>query len=73
VRLASGELAVVVARGSTISAPVVACLSNARGVPLPAPVRVDTSRREHAVVAVVGEASVGKRLPLDRLMAALVA
>ncbi|MDO9092580.1 MAG: HD domain-containing phosphohydrolase [Rubrivivax sp.] len=73
VRLASGELAVVVARGAAITAPVVACLSNARGAPLSAPVRRDTSDRKYAVAGVVGEASVYPRLPLDRLMAALVA
>ena len=72
VRLASGELAVVVGRGATITAPLVACLSNARGAPLPKPVRRETTDRAHAVVAVVGEASVGQRVPLDRLMAAIV-
>jgi len=73
VRLVSGELAVVVARGAVITAPVVACLTNARGAPLTVPVRRETSDRAHAVAAVVGEASVGPRLPLDRLMAALAA
>ena len=73
VRLASGELAVVVARGVSITAPVVACLTNARGVALPAPVRLDTSDRAHAVIAVVGESSAQPRLQLDRLLAALVA
>jgi HD-GYP domain-containing protein (c-di-GMP phosphodiesterase class II) len=73
VRLVSGELAVVVARGATITAPVVACLTNARGAPLPVPLRRETTDRAHAVAGVVGEASVGKRMPLDRLMAVLVA
>ena len=73
VRLVSGELAVVVARGEAIAAPIVACLSNARGAPLPAPIRRDTSQSGSAVACVVGEAAVGRRLPLDRLMAALVA
>jgi HD-GYP domain-containing protein (c-di-GMP phosphodiesterase class II) len=71
VRLVSGELAVVVARGATITAPVVACLTNARGAPLPVPLRRETTDKAHAVAAVVGEASVGKRMPLERLMAAL--
>ncbi len=73
VRLASGELAVVVARGASIAAPVVACLTTARGVPLTLPVRCDTSQAGRAVAAVVGEGSVGRRMPLDRLMAALAA
>lgn len=73
VRLVSGELAVVVARGAVITAPIVACLSNARGAPLPVPVRRDTSVAGNAVHSVVGEGSVSGRLPLDRLMAALTA
>lgn len=72
VRLASGEVAVVVSRGPTITAPLVACLSNARGAPLPSPVRRETTDRAHAVVAVVGQSSVNHRVPLDRLMAAVV-
>jgi len=71
VRLASGELAVVVARGRSITAPVVACLTNASGATLPVPVRRDTSLRAHAVAGVVGEGSVSLKMPLDRLLAAL--
>lgn len=72
VRLAAGELAIVVGRGESITAPVVACLTNARGAPLPAPVRTTTSDHAHQVVAVVGEQSVNVRLPMDKLMQALV-
>ena len=72
VRLASGELAVVVARGATITAPVVACLTNSRGASLAVPLRRDTSERAHAVAGVVGEGQVQAKVPLDRLMAALV-
>ena len=68
VRLASGELAIVVARGPTVTTPVVACLSNARGVPLQSPVRRDTTDRCHAVMAVVGEASVSVRMPIEQLL-----
>ena len=71
VRLASGELAVVVARGPSITTPLVACLSDASGAPLPMPVRCDTTDRKRAVLAVVGEGSVKSRMPLDRLLAAL--
>jgi HD-GYP domain-containing protein (c-di-GMP phosphodiesterase class II) len=71
VRLASGELAVVVGRGATITAPVVACLSNVRGAPLQKPIRCETTDRAHAVMAVVGESAVDRRMPLDRLMAAI--
>ena len=73
VRLASGELAVVVARGEAITAPIVACLTNARGMPLVDPVRRETTDKAHAVVSVVGERGITARQPLDRLMAALSA
>jgi hypothetical protein len=73
VRLASGELAIVVGRGESITAPLVACLTNTRGAPLPAPVRSSTADRAHAVVSVVGEQSVNVRLPMHSLMQALVA
>ncbi|CAD5371695.1 conserved hypothetical protein [Rubrivivax sp. A210] len=73
VRLASGELALVVARGPTITTPIVACLSNERGMPLPRPLRVTTDPRRRAVAAVVGERSLNVRLPLDRLLAAILA
>ncbi len=69
VRLVSGELAIVVARGGSITTPVVACLSNARGAPLPAPVRRDTAQRAYAVDAVVGERSVTVRPTLEQLLA----
>ena len=72
VRLASGELAIVVQRSAVITAPVVACLTNERGMPLPTPERRETHERAHAVVSVVGEQGISVRLPLDRL-AALVA
>jgi hypothetical protein len=71
VRLASGELAVVVARGPSITAPIVACLSNAQGKPLAAPLRRETTDRAYAVTAVVGQSGVNANLPLDRLMAAI--
>ncbi len=71
VRLASGAEGIVVARGAAITTPVVACLSDARGRPLPAPLRVDTREPAHRVVAVVGRSG-GLTVPaLDRLLAAL--
>lgn len=73
VRLASGALAIVVGRGESITTPTVACLTNAHGVPLAAMVRTGTHERANAVVAVVGEQSVHPRLPMDKLMRALVA
>lgn len=69
VRLQSGELAIVVARGHSITTPIVACLSNARGAALPAPVRRDTADKAHAVQAVVGERGVTLRPTLEQLLA----
>ena len=71
VRLASGELAMVVARGATITAPVVACLTTASGISLTAPLRRETTDSAHAVVAVVGEGSVGVKVPMEALLRAL--
>jgi HD-GYP domain-containing protein (c-di-GMP phosphodiesterase class II) len=72
VRLAGGELAIVVARGATITTPVVACLTNQRGMMLATPARRETDGKAQAVVAVVGERQVAARHSLDTL-AALVA
>lgn len=72
VRLVSGELAIVVQRGSSITAPLVACLSTPRGQPLAQPERRDTSLPAHAVAAVIGEGSIRKPLPLDRLAALVI-
>lgn len=71
VRLASGELAVVVARGATITAPVVACLTTPQGTPLSAPQRRTTQDRAHEVVAVVGEGGAGPGVALEQLIGAL--
>jgi HD-GYP domain-containing protein (c-di-GMP phosphodiesterase class II) len=73
VRLASGEMGVVVARGELITAPVVACLTDESGAPLRAPRRRDTRHGAHAILAVVGESSARVRLPLERLLELLSA
>ena len=71
VRLITGETGIVVQRGPTITTPVVACLTCARGSPLARPVRVDTSLARHAILCVVGEGSVAHRPPLDTLISSL--
>ncbi len=71
VRLTNGETGVVVERGPTLTCPIVACLTNARGAPLPAPLRVDTSLKRFQILCVVGEGSVTARLPLERLLGSL--
>jgi HD-GYP domain-containing protein (c-di-GMP phosphodiesterase class II) len=71
VRLHTGELAIVVARGGSISTPVVACLTDAIGRALPRPERLDTAAKGRGVAAVVGLGRGSRPLPLERLMAAL--
>jgi hypothetical protein len=73
VRLASGELAIVVGRGESITAPIVACLSNERGAPLATPERRQTGPGANAVAGVVGESGVNVRLSMDRLLALVTA
>jgi HD-GYP domain-containing protein (c-di-GMP phosphodiesterase class II) len=69
VRLVSGELAIVTARGPSITTPIVSCLTSATGAALPSPQRVDTSQTGHAVAGVVGGSHIPVHLSLDRLAA----
>ena len=71
VRLASGELAIVVARGGAITTPVVACLSTPGGMPLAQPERRDTALAGNAIAAVVGAGATRVAFGLDRLAAVL--
>lgn len=71
VRLASGELGVVVARGPTITSPVVACLTDAHGRPLVRPQRRDTGDKAHAVAGIVGASEVPQRVTVEQIVAAL--
>lgn len=67
VRLASGELAVVLRRGRLATEPVVAGVVSAAGLPLGEPARRDTRLARHAVVAGVAPQDVRLRLNLERL------
>ncbi len=69
VRLNTGELAVVVQRGETITTPVVACLTTPRGTPLVTPERRATDGRGCAVLAAVGPQQVSPGHSLDDLAA----
>ena len=73
VRLNSGEMGIVVARGASITTPVVACLTTATGAPLAVPTRRNTDAKACAVVGVVGQGQLRLRLPLDRLAALVTA
>lgn len=69
VRLACGASGIVVGRGETVTAPVVACLTGADGAPLPQPERRDTALPHNRVVAVIGERSINVRVTAEKLMA----
>ncbi|MBL8334320.1 MAG: hypothetical protein JNM08_14515 [Rubrivivax sp.] len=71
VRLAGGELAVVVQRGPTVTTPVVACLTNARGAPLSTPERVDSSQSRYRIQCVVGEGQLPVKPDLGKLIQTL--
>jgi HD-GYP domain-containing protein (c-di-GMP phosphodiesterase class II) len=68
VELASGEIGVVISRGSMANSPVVAALTNRRGEPLIEPVRRNTELKEFAIAAVVSEASLRVRVSPERLV-----
>lgn len=72
VRLSTGELAVVVQRGETITTPIVACLTTPHGTPIARPERRVTDGRQCAVLAAVGQRQATPGHSLDDL-AALVA
>lgn len=70
VRIASGETAVVLRRGSTANSPQVACVTNKRGDALQQPIRRDTALLpEHAIAAVVPDKDVKVRMPSQQLYA----
>ena len=69
VRLASGEIGVVVKRGEQANAPVVAALVDRRGDALMEPVRRSTASPEHAITEVVDEKTVRVRVSAEKLVA----
>lgn len=67
VRLAAGEIAIVVQRGQSVNTPVVACLTNAAGQPMMRPQRRETTDKANAIVALVADADVMVRVPWETL------
>ena len=67
VRLASGEIAIVIHRGETVNTPVVACLTNLAGQPMMRPQRRETADKANAIVALVADADVMVRVPWETL------
>ncbi len=73
VKLASGETAMVIQRGTTITAPIVACLTTPSGVPLSKPVRIDTGVRPNHVAGVVAPGTGPTPPALEKILQALAA
>ncbi|MDP2004894.1 MAG: hypothetical protein Q8K45_04395 [Rubrivivax sp.] len=69
VALASGELAIVVARGERANVPQVAVLVSPRGSPLGEPVLRDTVDERYSVTSAVMPSSVRVRPPHERVLA----
>lgn len=67
VKLASGELAVVIRRGAKPKEPLVAALTNANGEPLARPVQRDTAQAARAIVTTVAEKAVTVQVSADLL------
>ena len=67
VRLASGEIAIVVRRGAAANTPQVVALTDRSGRVLPAPVTLDTGRAAHTVVGSLPEPRTRLRIPAQWL------
>jgi HD-GYP domain-containing protein (c-di-GMP phosphodiesterase class II) len=73
VALASGETGIVVKRGPTVMAPVVAAMTDRYGDPHRDPVRRDTAQPAHAIVGVLPAKALRVRTTTDKLAALVVA
>ena len=69
VKLASGEIGVVVRRGATAATPRVAVLINRSGMPTGEPLPRDTAQANWKIVSPVAHKEVRVRLPLEKLLA----
>jgi HD-GYP domain-containing protein (c-di-GMP phosphodiesterase class II) len=69
VRLASGETAIVVQRGLTVTTPIVACLTKPNGQPLMRPQRRVTGGKDSAIVSILPDGDVMVRVPWESLYA----
>lgn len=67
VRLANGEVAIVLRRGQLATTPLVYSVTNSNGVPYMDPVRRDSSRKDFAVDSIVPRQSVMVRINPSRL------
>jgi HD-GYP domain-containing protein (c-di-GMP phosphodiesterase class II) len=69
VRLASGEIGIVVRRGPTVTTPVVAVLTSAAGHHISEPLRRDSQDPDYAILGIVGDKGQTARLAPGTLMA----
>ena len=67
VQIKSGELAVVVRRGTNSNAPMVACITDRAGIAVVTSVRRDTAKPEFAIVASPADKSLVLRIQPERL------
>lgn len=67
VKLASGELGVVVQRTDNARAPIVASITDTSGHPVARTLKHDTSQAEFAIVGAAGHPAMLARLPPERL------
>jgi HD-GYP domain-containing protein (c-di-GMP phosphodiesterase class II) len=67
VKLASGELGVVVQRTDNARAPIVASITDTTGHPVAKTLKHDTSQAEFAIVGTAGHPALLARLPPERL------
>ncbi|GAA5175636.1 hypothetical protein GCM10025771_08330 [Niveibacterium umoris] len=67
VRLANGEVAIVLRRGQLASTPTVFSVTNSNGVPYIEPVRRDTARKDFTIDSIVPRQSVMVRVNPSRL------
>lgn len=67
VKLASGELGIVVERTANARAPIVASITDCSGKPVPKTVRHDTAQAEFAIVGAASDKTLLKRLAPERL------
>jgi hypothetical protein len=67
VKLASGETAIVVKRGASANAPLVAALTNRNGDVLSQPIPRDTSLAANAIASTIPDKAVLVRLSVEKL------
>ncbi|MDR7378449.1 HD-GYP domain-containing protein (c-di-GMP phosphodiesterase class II) [Rhodoferax ferrireducens] len=67
VKLASGELGIVVKRTDSVRAPIVATITDTNGKPIARTVRQDTAQASYAIVGSATDKAMLARLPPERL------